>query len=466
MARSLAERLRALKASVGAEDLSVEAKSTEDAGGAQAFHAGTTIPSPIAPSSLQTSEAVETSTSVPSAHSELRDQGFSEIAPGVWWRSVRYDVLMRHGDLRFTDLLEADLTRLQKLSKVPSGDPIKPLDIRFYDTETTGLGTGAGTFPFLHAVGRFEEDEFVVHQYFLADYGGESQLLSALLEQHFSEGTAVISFNGKSFDWPLLSTRLTLHRMKPPFVRHLDLLYPSRRLWRKMMPRVSLGAVESAVLGLERADDLPGKEAPMRYFEYVDKGGLHRLVPVFEHNATDVCSLVTLTSRLAEILTGHREVVGASEWSALGRMYDEWNESNLAAHCFHESVSRPDASWREHWLQSLYCKRQGAFDAAVHSWNLMAQKYPWSVPPCVEMAKVYEHRTVDLASALFWAKEAKLRAVRNLRAGVPGVSIDDRIVQALNHRLARIERKLSASVAQAGVNGCEAIRTSPEQPQG
>ena len=485
MARSLTERLRALHASVGGVDAHAETKSTVETTAEFALHAATMKPPLVEAAVLQTTEAAQEATQGSAAQvaaeeaaqgaaqaevvkaqaceDELKSEGFSQIAPGVWERSIRYDVLMRHGELRFADLMDADLTRLQKLLKVPSAESIKPSDIRFYDTETTGLGTGAGTFPFLHAVGRFEEDEFVVHQYFLADYSGESNLLSTLLEQHFGDGTSVVSFNGKSFDWPLLSARLTLYRMRAPLVHHLDLLYPSRRLWKKTMPRVSLGTVESTLLGLERTDDLPGKEAPMRYFEYVDKGGLKLLVPVFEHNAADVCSLVTLAIRLAEVLTGHREVVAASEWSALGRIYDEWNESDVAAHCFHESVIRPDASWREHWLHSLHCKRQGRLDTAMESWHLMVEKYPWSVPPCVELAKAYEHRLIDLARALAWAREAKLRTVRNLRGSGPGQATGDQLVRAINHRLARIERKLSATVVQDGAHECEATRTSQAQ---
>lgn len=471
MARSLTERLRALHASVGGVEAHAQTKSTVETTAEFVLDAATRKPSlmeaaQVAEQGPAAQGAVQAEVVKAQAWDGLKSEGFFQIAPGVWERSIRYDVLMRHGALRFADLMHADLTKLQKLSKVPSAKPIKSSDIRFYDTETTGLGTGAGTFPFLHAVGRFEEDEFVVHQYFLADYSGESNLLSTLLEQHFGDGTPVVSFNGKSFDWPLLSARLTLYRMRAPHIHHLDLLYPSRRIWKKTMLRVSLGTVESALLGLERTDDLPGKEAPMRYFEYVDKGGLKRLVPVFEHNAADVCTLVTLAIRLAEVLTGHREVVAASEWSALGRIYDEWNESDVAAHCFHESVIRPDASWREHWLYSLHCKRQGRLDTAIESWRLMVEKYPWSVPPCVELAKAYEHRSIDLARALAWAREAKLRSVRNLRGSGPAQATEDQVMQALNHRLARIERKLSATVVQDGAHECEATRTSREQSRG
>ncbi len=453
MARSLSERLRALQASVGGPG------STPDSGsdGTSSDRVG----SLDAPRSIPSSEEVEQPVCQSKFESECRaehefaEEGYSEIGKGVWHRTLRYDILVAHGDHRFADLCEADLGGLLKAAKLSDLVQLQAQDLRFYDTETTGLGTGAGTFPFLHAVGRFEEDEFVVHQYFLADYAAECELLTVMIHDHFSDGVTVVTFNGKSFDWPLLSNRLTMHRLEAPVVFQLDLLYPSRRLWRQTLTRVSLGAVESAILGLERLDDLPGKEAPMRYFEYVSDGILSRLVPVFDHNATDVCSLVTLAGHLADILSGRTSVHAASEWSALGRLYDEWNESDLALRCFHQAVDCPDASWREHWLHSLHCKRRGDVDTAVETWLRMADHYPWSVPPCVELAKVYEHRIGDFQAALMFAREAKNRMLRYSRdAGVEGNGTprynggaDERIVSALQHRMARIERKLSAHSA-------------------
>lgn len=489
MARSLQERLRALHASVGGPGSVRTPDDQENGGGlgvtqSPAEHERADAPAPgpgpgqsgpfdsqasVARPGEQASER-KSGSSGPSVEQEpasetwqtetwktetwqtetwqteaFRDEGFVEVTQGVWHREIRYDILTRHGDLRFADMAFADLGTLHRLAKLPDTASLAVERLRFYDTETTGLGTGAGTFPFLHAVGQFEDDEFVVHQYFLADYSGESELLEILQTCHFTDGTPIVSFNGKSFDWPLLVSRLTLHRVKPPLVYHLDLLYPSRRLWRQTLQRVSLGSVESYALGLERTDDLPGKEAPLRYFEFVADGDLSGLVPVFHHNATDVCSLVTLACRLAEIVRGTTGVDAASEWTALGRIYDEWNESNLAAHCFHEAITRPDVSWRELWFHSLHCKRQGDIQTAVTAWLEMAQRYPWSVLPCVELAKAYEHRCGELVEAMRWTREAKLRTIRYAPTKGRGeAGVDNRILSALEHRLQRITRKLSA----------------------
>lgn len=450
MARSLSERLRALQASVGGPGRP-DSPDGQAVPGEQESRIGEGADDPAATSKSQ----AEYRASQGFAEEGFAEEGYVQIAPGIWHRTLRYDVLTAHGDHRFADLFEADLEGLKKAAKLANITELQAIGLRFYDTETTGLGTGAGTFPFLHAVGRFEEDEFVVHQYFLADYAAEGELLTALVHDHFPDGTTVVTFNGKSFDWPLLQNRLTMHRLTAPVVFHLDLLYPSRRLWRQTLSRVSLGSVESAVLGLERTDDLPGKEAPMRYFEYVAEGDLSRLVPVFDHNATDVCSLVTLAGHLADILSGRTSVHAASEWSALGRLYDAWNESDLALRCFHQAVDCPDASWREHWLHSLHCKRRDDLATAVETWLRMADNYPWSVPPCVELAKVYEHRFKDFKAALMFTREARNRMLRYSREvnsvenGVPryNKSADERVVSALQHRLARIERKLGANSA-------------------
>lgn len=375
-----------------------------------------------------------------SAVDVLREQGFqSDPQTGVLHREVRTDILTRHGAMRFADLLDADLTAVARAAKVT---PFEASNLRFYDTETTGLGTGAGTIPFLHAVGQFEEDDFVVHQYFLEDYSQELALIQLLLERHFATAqvATLVSFNGKSFDWPLLKSRLTMHRLEAPAVHHVDLLYPSRRLWRHSLGCVSLGNVEQAVLGLVRSDDLPGKEAPQRYFEFASDGDAARLIPIFVHNATDVCSLVTLTTHLARVLGGSEEPTIASEWVALARIYDEWRESDLAARYFAGATDCPDASWRAHWLRSLHCKRRGDWADAKALWLEMVDRYTWSASPCVELAKVYEHRLRDYSQALRFARAAQQRArsLSALRQGPGG----QRLLVALDHRIQRIQRKV------------------------
>lgn len=389
---------------------------------------------------------------------------------GYFVRTLSYDLLTRHGARRFRDLAGCDLSVLSRTAKLTSTPQVAQL--RFYDTETSGLGTGAGTFPFLHAIGRIVGDEFQLQQYFLADYADEPALLAAICDDHFHDAdTVLVSFNGRTFDWPLFANRLVMYRQVErlgwPFAetRHIDLLHPSRRLWKSVFGSVSLGSLETNLLGLTRTADLPGKEAPARYFAYAQQPDGQLLAPVFDHNAMDVCSLVTLTVEVADVLAGRRPPGYAAEHLALGKWYDEWQVHELAAACYEAAADAPDADWRAHWLHSLSLKKRDRLVDACALWTRMVSRYPDSVSPVVELAKAAEHRAHDLAAAERWtllAIECRLRqlGVRVADAAVtangkltvtqgatripPSLS-SDTVLAALRHRLSRIRRKCSNS---------------------
>ncbi len=423
MARSLLERLQALEQSVGRRSL----------------------PDEPAPSAPPPSPLDDERSELEEPLSKLGFQRIEQNGSQCWVRVLRYDLLTVHGPARFGDLLHAELHALFKAAREQVADAHR---LRFYDTETTGLGTGAGTIPFLHAVGQFEGDEFAVYQYFLSDYGEEAALLEKMVSSHFPDNAVVVTFNGKSFDWPLLKNRLRLYRQPVPELPHVDLLYPSRRLWKRNLERVSLGSVEQHILGLERVDDLPGKEAPNRYFAYVENRDADLIAPVLDHNATDVCSLVVLANVLAETLNGERSQAWAGERLAVGRYYDEWQEYDLAEQCYVMALECPDAHWREHWLYSLYLKRRERWEEALQVWEEMAERFAWSVQPAVELAKYYEHRARDLAAARRWVEYALDRAReqeylrRRIAVGRGREGAESNlVVEALQHRLSRILRK-------------------------
>lgn len=429
MNRSLKERLRSLEQSVAR-----------------------TPPPPTPPSAPDNAEG-------PAAteHHALKDLGFrQEVGPlGCYWvRTLTYDLLTLHGDNRFSDLLAADLTALARVAKL-QGVPTAS-SLRFYDTETSGLGTGAGTFPFLHAVGRIVEDELSVDQYLLADAVDEPALLGGMLSHHFAEPAVLVSFNGRTFDWPLLQNRLVMHRLHDhvryatPQIGHADLLYPSRRLWKSSLGKVSLGHLEQHMLGLTRVDDLPGKEAPARYFSWQRTGDLTGLAPVLDHNAADVCSLVVLTARVADLLSGRQPAVLAGEHVALGRWYEEWRAYDLAGACYEAAAACPDADWRALWLHALHLKRMGKIAAAEQVWRDMHERFEDSVLPAVELAKVAEHRVKDWQIAATWAQCARGRRERQLKAqGVNDWTTDD-TWSALTHRLERIVRKSQSTSVVTG----------------
>src|SRR5947208_8106614 len=195
------------------------------------------------------------------------------------------------------------------LSEMPHDflDAVSENDIRsvpphrwaFLDTETTGLAGGSGTYAFLVGVGRITAEGFRVRQFFMRDYVEERSSLAAL-EEHLKDFDVLITYNGKSYDQPLLETRFRMNRMKAPFgaLNHLDLLYGARRLWKLRLENCRLIQLEEHILGFVREGDLPGDLIPYVYFEYIRSREAHRMVPVFHHNAMDILTLACLTGKI------------------------------------------------------------------------------------------------------------------------------------------------------------------------
>ena len=174
-------------------------------------------------------------------------------------------------------------------------------DLLFFDTETTGLSGGAGNLIFLMGMAWIEGRRLTVEQVFLKDFPGEAEFLS-LLAERLNRHRVFVSYNGRAFDAHLLRTRFLLNRMSFQLEQQTDLLYWSRRLWRRTLPDCSLGTVEREILGIHRELDVPGFEVPGIYLEYLRSGRPGRLDAVLEHNLQDVRSLAELLVVVNSIL--------------------------------------------------------------------------------------------------------------------------------------------------------------------
>lgn len=177
----------------------------------------------------------------------------------------------------------------------------------YFDTETTGLSTGAGTVIFLAGVGWVSGDTFVARQYLLPDYPHEPALLRCVADE-LAQLPRLVTYNGRGFDMPLLSTRLTMNglfaEMAALPAHHDDLLPAARRLWRRPLGGARLAVVEAGVLGVRRTSDCPGAEVPDRYFSYLRTGSPDALVAVLDHNLQDIASLALLDAELVRLRTG------------------------------------------------------------------------------------------------------------------------------------------------------------------
>lgn len=352
-----------------------------------------------------------------------------------------------HGAVRVEAHAGYDPEALQVLSGRPLGlgEAIGAAGPVFLDLETTGLSGGAGTVAFLVGLGAFEADgRFRTRQFFLGGFAGERAMLHAVAEA--VEGRPlVITYNGGSFDLPVMETRWLFHRLVPALEGrpHLDMLPPARRLWRDTMSggerSCRLVALEEALLGLRRVGDVPGFEIPGRYFEFLRTGDPQPLEPVLLHNRLDLLSLAVLTARAQRLVREGPPASGdARECLALGRIYERAGRAEAAEAAYRAAVDHPvcDRASCEHaWyaLARLLRRRKRHGDAA-QAWRQLlrhADRRGQRGREAVEALAVHhEHRERDLVLARALAQRAL------------GAERDEAKRDGLRHRLARLDRKL------------------------
>jgi uncharacterized protein len=323
----------------------------------------------------------------------------------------------------------------------------------YLDTETTGLG-GMGTYLFLVGLGFFDGHNFVVRQYFMRDYPDEPAHLEAI-QRELSRFDALVTFNGRSFDWPLLEGRFLLHRMRPPLggAPHLDLLHPSRRIWKERLRSCTLTNLEAEVLGLRRHGDIPGELIPSLYFQYLRSGEIEPLIPVFLHNRMDIVSLVSLAGWLGHMAaapleqTPDGELVCGDDLVALARLLQARGHAAEALLCLEAALQRGLGAVSEAKalgaLSQSY-KRVRDHERAVAVWERMIELEPnLAAFPLIELAKYYEHAARDYGRALGYAQQALEVALRRRSlVGAYGPAAAREVADA-RRRLERLERKRS-----------------------
>jgi uncharacterized protein YprB with RNaseH-like and TPR domain len=235
-------------------------------------------------------------------------------APGEFgpeWQEAGFQTLKRGITVEITEalpetlpsalpILIPDLFRRQSLTgRLPA-----PEEYCFFDLETTGLSGGAGTVAFLAAAGRFvSPSRLSIDQFLLLDYPGEAAFLERTLETLVPEASkpALVTYNGKTFDVPLLRTRCLMNGIRPPEIFQADLLHPARRLWKNMLPNCSQSLIETEILGLDRSGDISGAEAPDIWFDFLKTGKTQALTGICDHNTRDIAGLARLFTAFAEI---------------------------------------------------------------------------------------------------------------------------------------------------------------------
>jgi uncharacterized protein YprB with RNaseH-like and TPR domain len=393
----------------------------------------------------------------------------------------RYESDRFHGARRVEECVVEDGESLRLLDpSLPPPDGSGERTV-FVDLETTGLSGGAGTVAFLVGCGWFDMGAFQVRQFLLTSYASERALLDAVASC-FDAASLLVTYNGKTFDVPVMETRWMFHRMRMPLesVRHFDMLHPARRLWRGRLaagsvsdgpegtaapgrPRAPLedsggcrlSTLERVLCDVTRVGDVPGMEIPSRYFRFLRTGDARPLEPVLEHNRLDLISLAAVSAHAVQLVEeGPGRCRDAAEAVALGKVYERAGCIDRAIDAFTKAADEPSASVDVRaeaiYRLGLRLRRERRYADAADCWRrliaMQDSRYgrrssllgPLRQFATEALAIHHEHRERDVEGA----RELTLRL------------LDESDEDVTRHRLARLDRKLAKKRDSHLFGGC------------
>jgi uncharacterized protein YprB with RNaseH-like and TPR domain len=350
----------------------------------------------------------------------------------------------RYGDMTLDEIFNIPTYPAHLLSR---DERLKELDLQktlFLDTETTGLTGGTGTFVFMVGLGFFQEDGFLIQQFFMRDYSEERAAL-LLLRDLLESFQFLVTFNGRHYDIPLLENRFILSRVasKIKEMPNFDLLYPSRKIWKGAYENCRLVTLESKLFGMERSGDIPSEWIPSLYFEYIHTGDARKIHRIFYHNQMDILSMVALNGRIHLIYHDPKAAQPRKgiEHFSLGRLFWDHGHHEKAIPCFETALKRcdDDLAWEVmRWL-SMAFKKTGKREKALSLWEeMMSWPYKKDAFPYIELAKYHEHRLKDCKRAIAYVDKA-LEQTSSSRA---------REIELLLHRRRRLEQKKGSNAVR------------------
>lgn len=319
-------------------------------------------------------------------------------------RDCRHLSVFRPGS-EFPGAAELRRETLCRMTGTGLPEPFDPRRILYLDTETTGLG-GSGTVAFLVGMGYLTEEGFEVHQFLMRDYDEEPYLLRHV-ENGLNRFDMICTFNGATFDLPLLESRFLMNRMRRDCLEkpHLDLLQMARRVWKLRLGRCNLGRLEEVILGKPRQEDLPGSEVPQRYFSYLKTRREELLEDILKHNAQDIASLCVLLTHMAGMYEHPEQVSFSEDVYSMGRALEKLNRPEEARRCYHLARRGRVEVEASAALARSY-RRGGAGSRAAEIWQEMISAGKGGIRPYVELAKYREHTQRDYRGALELTEKA------------------------------------------------------------
>jgi uncharacterized protein YprB with RNaseH-like and TPR domain len=359
------------------------------------------------------------------------------------WLENSYAMDVKYGRIKIASGLEISGEVLACLSQ---DEAFKDLDLStalFIDLETTGLSGGSGVIPFNVGMGYYRDDKFVVGQYFLGEMAEEERMIQELAE-FFQEMDfqSVVTYNGKSFDIPLLETRFILQRQPFPLseLPHLDFLFPARRLWSHKYESCRLSHLALTVVQTGRTEDIPSAEVPWRYFQYLQTGNYDLIEPILYHNQEDILSLLGLVIIGAHIFSEDPELCmgDAMDFYGAGKVMANAGDVEKSVQFFQKALDgdlTAEVTIETKKRLSAHFKKYQDWDKAVHIWQEMTSASvvtPAQLFSFRELAMHFEHKLKNLEEAKRIAEEGFV-----LSTGVSSYYERD-----FSHRLDRLRRKI------------------------
>jgi len=351
---------------------------------------------------------------------------------------------------------------ISRRTRAALADPEKWL---FLDTETTGLAGGTGTYAFLIGLAWWDAGGLQVEQLFLRDFSEEHSLLQAVAER-VAERPVLVTFNGKTFDWPLLENRFTMTRAirVPQLAAHLDLLHPARALWRLRLGSVRLVELERHVLdarrlGWHREDDVASSLIPQYYFDYLRRGTAQPLAGVVKHNQMDLRGLAALFGKINSLLESRENGFGETDsldLFGLSKFLHRRGEKELAQSACAKALDaglpaefRPQAT-RE---LALMAKRRGEMERAAALWHELVHNSQETVLACEQLAMHYERHARDFARAMEFTQLGLKTLQRRMAVSRdPYASArQGRLEQKFVCRMERLRHRINSGDAATGV---------------
>ena len=358
-------------------------------------------------------------------------------------------------------------TRDAELSRRTSSVLENPAKWLFLDTETTGLAGGTGTYPFLVGIAWWDAGGLQVEQFFMRDFSEEHSLLQELAAR-LADRPVLVTFNGKSFDWPLLENRFTMTRAipTPRLAAHLDLLHPARALWKLRLGSVRLVELERRVLdaprlGWHREDDIASALIPQYYFDYLRGGPRDPIAGIVRHNQMDLRGLAALFGRINTLLASQetdRDGIDSLDLFGLSRFFERRGDSDRAHVACTQALDlglpaefRPRARLE----LALLAKRRGDHAAAAALWLELAGDPQDGVLACEQLAIHYERRARDPVRATEFARLGltKLHRIHARTRDPYFAARATSLAEKLLVRIRRLEGKTKNKSANHGAPG-------------